>query len=156
MTEALVPRDCQQRLPNETLALLTDDVRRVLVQAATGAGKVVLIAMMAALAHSMDAWVCGCGCINPLGRLTCAECGADRPAAPRIEADPRVSLVWVNPVEPHKMLPRRMRGPRLSDIHRQPRSLEELRAFREVKKYKPGWVYYARRQQAEIFGVWPR
>jgi hypothetical protein len=100
-------------------------------------------------------WVCvECHHVNPGGARECENCGAThtRPDR-RIITNPSVQLV--EEADAMALLRRRMKALRYADIHRQPRTLQELTVFAEMRGYKPGWLYYAKQDQFQTFGKWP-
>jgi superfamily II DNA or RNA helicase len=100
-------------------------------------------------------WRCQqCDHMNPGTCSECEHCGAAR-TRPERQAIVNPIVQLVEETDPRALLQRRMKQMRWSDIHRQPRTLEELQTFAEVKGYKRGWVYYATREQFAIHGRWP-
>jgi superfamily II DNA or RNA helicase len=100
-------------------------------------------------------WRCQqCDHMNPGTCSECAHCGAAR-TRPERQAIVNPTIQLVEEADQQALLRRRMKHMRWGDIHRQPRTLAELRVFAEVKGYKPGWVYYATREQFTIHGRWP-
>jgi DNA repair protein RadD len=100
-------------------------------------------------------WRCeACDQVNPGGCSDCENCGAPhtRPERQAI-VNPVVQLV--EQTDQDALLRRRMKQLKYIDIHRQPRTRKELEILAELRGYKPGWLYFATREQFSIFGRWP-
>jgi superfamily II DNA or RNA helicase len=94
-------------------------------------------------------WVCGeCDCLNPPRASLCIDCGAARPRHPReLIIDPKAELVELRRIEEQRQ--RDLCELSYRAFLAEPRSRQELEAYRRAHGYARGWVFHVQREQVE-------